>query len=140
METSQFEAVKVSIKQDNTGYVLTLRIHPDELPEVIMRDFVGSRYVAVLVRINDEERPMNREDELGRDMFRFSGMLCRDPNFWEFLADAGEIFDKSEKEATQWISSRLKVKSRSDIQKSQTAIDQMMRIKQEFNAWKMQKD
>jgi len=34
METSQFEAVKVGIKQDNSGYILTLRIHPDgvELP------------------------------------------------------------------------------------------------------------
>jgi hypothetical protein len=49
METSQFEAVKVSMKQDNSGYVLTLRIHPDEVPEEILRDFVGARYMAVLV-------------------------------------------------------------------------------------------
>jgi hypothetical protein len=27
METSQFEAVKVGLKQDNSGYILTLRIH-----------------------------------------------------------------------------------------------------------------
>ena len=27
------EAIKVAIKQDATGYVLTLRIHPDEIPE-----------------------------------------------------------------------------------------------------------
>ncbi len=33
METSQFEAVKVGLKQDSSGYILTLRIHPDEIPE-----------------------------------------------------------------------------------------------------------
>ena len=37
METSQFESVKVAIKQDNSGYILTLRIHPDEISEEISR-------------------------------------------------------------------------------------------------------
>jgi len=140
METSQFEAVKVAIKQDNSGYVLTLRIHPDDLPSEIMRDFVGARYMTVMVRINEDERPMNREEELGRDMMRVSGMLCRDPGFWEFLLDAGEIFDKSEKEATTWLQQHLKVKSRSDIPKSQQAVEKLLRIKQEYKEWKMVKD
>jgi hypothetical protein len=60
MKTSQFEAVKVAIKQDKTGYVLTLSIHPDEIPEEVMRDFVGARYQVVMVRLNGEEKPMNR--------------------------------------------------------------------------------
>jgi uncharacterized protein YcgL (UPF0745 family) len=136
METSQFEAVKVSMKQDNSGYVLTLRIHPDEVPEEILRDFVGSRYMAVLVRLNEEERPMNREAELAKDMVRISGMLCRDPQFWEFLSEAGGIIEKSEKEATEWLKDYLKVESRSDIAKSPTATEKMLGVKQEFTAWK----
>ena len=136
METSQFEAVKVSMKQDNSGYVLTLRIHPDEVPEEILRDFVGSRYMAVLVRLNEEERPMNREQELAKDMVRISGMLCRDPQFWEFLSEAGGVIEKSEKEATEWLKDHLKVESRSDIAKSQVATEKMLGVKQEFTAWK----
>jgi hypothetical protein len=68
METShpQFEAVKVGIKQDNSGYILTLRIHPDDLDERIMRDFVGARYMTVMVRLNEEEKPMNREQSWPR--------------------------------------------------------------------------
>jgi hypothetical protein len=31
---SQFEGVKVAMKQDKTGYVLTLSMHPDEVPEL----------------------------------------------------------------------------------------------------------
>ena len=136
METSQFEAVKVSMKQDNSGYVLTLRIHPDEVPEEILRDFVGARYMAVLVRLTDEERPMNREAELPKDMVRISGMLCRDPQFWEFLSEAGGVIEKSEKEATEWLKDYLKVESRSDIAKSPQATEKMLGVKQEFMAWK----
>lgn len=140
METSQFEAIKVAMKQDNTGYILTLRIHPDEVPDALLRDFVGSRYMAVMVRMNDDDRPMNREAELAKDMVRVSGMLCRDPKFWEFLADAGEIFEQSEKEATNWMHKYLKVESRSDIPKSQQAIEKLLGMKEEFKTWKMVKN
>lgn len=136
METSQFEAVKVGIKQDNSGYILTLRIHPDDLDERIMRDFVGSRYMTVMVRLNEEEKPMNREAELAKDMVRVSGMLCRDPKFWEFLAESGQIIEKSDKEATEWLKTYLKVESRADIGKSPQATEKMLGIKQEFAAWK----
>jgi hypothetical protein len=140
METSQFEAVKVGIKQDNSGYILTLRIHPDELPEEIMRDFVGSRYMTVMVRLNEEERPMNREQELARDMVRISGMLCRDPAFWQFLQESNQIIERSEKEATTWLKTYLKVESRADISKSQQAVEKMLWIKQEFVSWKNRAD
>jgi hypothetical protein len=138
METShpQFEAVKVGIKQDNSGYILTLRIHPDDLDEQIMRDFVGSRYMTVMVRLNEEEKPMNREQELAKDMVRVSGMLCRDPDFWQFLQESGQIIEKSDKEATEWLKTYLKVQSRADIGKSQKATEQMLGIKQEFAAWR----
>ena len=140
METSQFESVKVALKQDNSGYVLTLRIHPDEISEEILRDFVGARYMTVLVRLTEEERPMNREAELGRDMVRVAGMLCRDPMFWEFLDESSAIFDKSEAEATDWMQTYLKVESRSEIAKSKQAIDKLIGMKTEFNTWKQAKN
>jgi hypothetical protein len=34
----QFEARKVALKQDRTGYVLTLSLHPDEIPVELLRD------------------------------------------------------------------------------------------------------
>jgi hypothetical protein len=140
METSQFESVKVALKQDNSGYVLTLRIHPDEISEEILRDFVGARYMTVLVRLTEEERPMNREAELGRDMVRVAGMLCRDPMFWEFLDESSAIFDKSEAEATDWMQTYLRVDSRSDIAKNKQAIDKLIGMKTEFNTWKQAKN
>lgn len=136
METSQFEAVKVAMKQDRTGYILTVSIHPDEVPSEILRDFIGARYQVVMVRLTGEDRPMNREQELSKDMVRAAGILCRDEKFWQFLFEAGEIIDKSEEEATTWLKNYLGVKSRSEIAESAKATEKMMGIKQEFQTWK----
>jgi hypothetical protein len=39
----QFEARKVAMKQDRTGFVLTLSIHPDDLPDELIRDFARGK-------------------------------------------------------------------------------------------------
>ena len=96
--------------------------------------------MTVMVRLNEEEKPMNREQELAKDMVRVSGMLCRDPKFWEFLSESGQIIEKSDKEATEWLKTYLKVESRADIGKSQQATEKMLGIKQEFAAWRSRSD
>lgn len=53
-----FEAVKVALKQDKNGFILTLCVHPDQIPEELLRDFVGARYGVAMVRINDDETPV----------------------------------------------------------------------------------
>ena len=66
MSAMQFETVKVALKQDATGFVLTLKIHPDEIPEELMRDFVGARYMIAMVRLNDDEQPVRYKSRASR--------------------------------------------------------------------------
>lgn len=136
MKTSNFEAVKLALKQDKNGFVLSLSIHPDELPEEVIRDFVGARYQVVMVRINEDEQPMNREHELSRDYVRMAGILCRDKKFHEFLVEANQIFDADEEAATEWLKQELGVKSRTEIPQHQTAVSRLLSIQQEFSLWK----
>jgi hypothetical protein len=81
----QFEARKVALKQDRTGYVLTLSLHPDEIPVELLRDFVGARYACALVRIQDDESPTAYSNRV-----QTAGMLCRAVEFQEFLGTADE--------------------------------------------------
>lgn len=81
----QFEARKVALKQDRTGYVLTLSLHPDEIPVELLRDFVGSRYGCALVRIQDDESPTSYSNRVQQ-----AGMLCRQEEFQDFLGTADE--------------------------------------------------
>jgi hypothetical protein len=136
MQTSQFESVKVALKQDKTGFVLTLSIHPDDLPEEILRDFVGARYQVVMVRLNNEERPMNREQEHSNDGVRTAVMLCRDSAFHKFLYEGSHIFIANEEEATNWLKEYLDIKSRAEIKESNHAIEKLRGLTREFTAWK----
>lgn len=136
MTPSQFEAVKVAIKQDKTGYILTLSIHPDEIPAEVMRDFVGSRYQVVMVRLNGEEKPMNRDQEHSRDLVRTAGILCRDKTFHKFLLETGQVLEASEEEAISWLKDTLKIVSRSELSTNFRAAKQFTLIHQEFLSWK----
>lgn len=129
MDTSQYEAVKVSMKQDATGYVLTLRIHPDEVPEEILRDFVGARYQVVMVRLASDDQPMTRQP----NYVQLAGMLCKNSNFREFLIQRGDIFDPED--ATEWLRTSLGVKSRKELEHNQDAVKRLVQINRDFQSW-----
>ena len=136
MKTINFEAIKMALKQDKDGYVLTLRVHPDDLDQDLMRDFIGSRYQVVMVRLNESEAPMDREAELsGAKAVRVAGMLCRDPKFWEYLHQDLQIIEASEKEATEWLRNYLNVQSRSDVKSSPEAQALLDKVHKEYKQW-----
>jgi hypothetical protein len=136
MDAINFEGVKVALKQDKTGYMLTLSIHPDEIPEAMLRDFVGARYGVAMVRINGEEKPMNREQEYSPDLVRSSAILCRDPHFWDFLYETGQTFDKSEEATTAWLKQECEIESRAELKTKISAASKYKFIFKEFQGWK----
>ena len=136
METSQFEAKKVALKQTKDGIVMSLAIHPDELPEELMRDFVGARYMVVMVRLGDDEKPINREEFAGGQMVKLAGMLCRDAKFWDYLQDQGMLFDLSESACIEWLQSYLNIPSRADIKTSLEAQGALKMLYAQYKEWK----
>jgi hypothetical protein len=131
MKTIQFEGMKISLKQDKSGYVLNLSIHPDDIPDDLLRDFVGARYQVVMVRLDQDEKPMDKEEEFaGEKSLRIAGMLCRDPNFWKFLYQDDQIFVQDHENAADWVRNYLNVPSRSDLKtnvEAQKLLDQLYR-------------
>ena len=79
MNALQFEGLKVALKQDATGYVLTLKVHPNEIPEELLRDFVGARYMVAMVRLNDDETAIPYQNRVKQ-----AGMLCRNKVFFDW--------------------------------------------------------
>lgn len=135
MKTLQFEGVKVALKQDKTGYVLTLNVHPDDIPTDLMRDFVGARYQVVMVRIGDDDRPMNRDHEYARDPVRSAGILCRDINFAKWLVETGNIFEAKEEDVVDWLKSELGISSRAELKNNPQAVKKLWTIEEEYKLW-----
>ena len=51
-----FEAVKVSMNQDKNGIILRLNVHPNDCPKELHTDWVGTRYMVAMVRLNEGVR------------------------------------------------------------------------------------
>ena len=136
IQTLQFEGVKIAMKQDKTGYVLTLNVHPDEVPEALLRDFVGARYQVVMVRLNGEERPINRDAEYSRDAVRTAGILCRDSMFAQYLMDIGQIFEMTESAVVAWLKEELEIQSRSELKENFQAAKKLQFVIKEYHSWK----
>ena len=131
MNTIQFEGLKVALKQDQTGYLLTLRLHPDEIPEDLLRHFVGARYQVVMVRIGHDEAAMPEDKPVQR-----SALLCKEPKFWEYLWDDGQIMDQSEADATAWLRDYLGITSRSELKTNTEAQQLFQKLEREYQSWK----
>jgi len=136
MDTLQFEAVKIAMKQDKEGYVLTLRVHPDEVPDALFRDFVGARYQTVMVRLNGVDKPMSQDDLLSRDLIRLAGIICRESSFadWLFIQDL--IPQPSEQNAVEWLRAELDIQSRSELKDNAKARGRFVQINSEYQTWK----
>jgi len=133
----QFEGIKTGLKQSKDGYVLTMAVHPDDLPDDLMRDFVGSRYVVVMVRLGDDEKPMSREHEFpGDHAVKMAGILCRDSEFWDWLEHKDLVTLKGEKECATWLGFYLGIESRKELKTDGEARELFNRLKASFEAWR----
>lgn len=124
------------MKQDKSGIILTLNIHPDDLPLELLRDFVGARYQVVMVRLNGDDKPMSRDNEYSRDPVRAAGILCRDPLFAEYLHEGFQIFDKSEDRVADWLKENLEIQSRTELRENPQKAMKFWNIQKEFQQWK----
>ena len=129
-----FEAIKVSIRQNKDGYILTLAIHPDEVPEEILRDFVGSRYAVAMIRIGDDEMPYERPKP--NTYVQTAAILSKDPAFHRWLDATGSTFSANEEDAAWMICEFCEIQSRADLANNTEAQHRLIDMKKEFDAWK----
>jgi len=125
----QFEARKVALKQDRTGYILTLSLHPDEIPEELLRDFVGARYACAIVRIQDDESATPYSNRVKQ-----AGILCRTDSFQDFLEMPHEEAAASE------LCKRCGIESRTELHGNEIAKQIFDDILKEYESWRAKND
>jgi hypothetical protein len=135
MSALQFEALKVALKQDATGYVLTIKIHPDEIPQELMRDFIGARYGVAMVRINDDESPMVVKNRVQK-----AGMLCRHNWFHRFLEECYEMSNANEATATRFLHDICGISSRTELNGNADAQQAFDKLVDEYEEWSKKND
>lgn len=130
MNALQFEAVKIALKQDRTGFVLTLNIHPDEIPSELMRDFVGARYGVAMVRIQDNESPTHYENRVKK-----SGILGRSKRFHLWLRKENGLTIDGEDDAVEAIHRICGIQSRTELNGNKQAQDKFDELVSDYEQW-----
>ena len=126
-----FEAVKVSMSQNKDGVMLRLAVHPNDCPPELHTDWVGSRYVVAMVKLNDQDEPDERQEQKRIErLISACGLLCRNEDFWSFLMVGNE------EEAVNEIRERCGIKSRTEFRDNVEARNKFEEIRGEFTKWK----
>jgi len=144
----KFEAVKTSFRQTREGYHLTLVLHPNDVPNELYTSWVGTRYQCVLVELNDQDKPVEREGvEEGRRAVAVAAQLCRSTGFQHYIADMnGEDFHMTkhdaksgksytlgdEEAAAVRLRSLCGVESRADIAGNSLATEKLLKLKEAY--------
>lgn len=54
------EMVKYALRQTKDGIVVSFVVHPNDIPAALQTSAIGSRWIAALVQIGDDEKPIQQ--------------------------------------------------------------------------------
>jgi len=136
-----FEAVKVSMSQDRNGIILRLNVHPNDCPPELHTDWVGTRYMVAMVRLNDSDEPETREEQRRIErLIASAGLLCRNAEFGQYLNEIGLIEEvdpfKIEAAAVEAVRQHCGIKSRSEFRDNVDARNRFEELREDFRVWK----
>jgi hypothetical protein len=140
-----FECKKDGLQQRQSGdWVLRLTVAAVDMDQRITTASMGTRFMCVLVEINDDETPVDHKSE-DRDKWRAlgpakqAGIRCKDPVFWAFLREeTGYLNIYVEEGAAQTVRELCNVLTRSDLGKPGFSDQRVLwfALDQKFQAWK----
>jgi hypothetical protein len=131
-----FEAKQIGMTKDKNGFVLKLSVHPDDVPDEIMRDWVGSHYMVAMVKLDDDGKPVKTKKTQAKEeadkVVRMAGMLCRNEKFWAYMSGIFDTEIKNEEEAVEELRDFLGIGSRKELAENQGARSDFLKIVQGF--------
>lgn len=144
-----FEAVQIAAQKTKDGFILKLAIHPSEVPESIMRDYVGSRYTVAMVKMDDDQTPIMPQEKRKQDkVVTTAVMLCQNEKFWEYMNEISSEMPQGEQQpdwvlasvhdedtAKEWICSYCEISSRSELKDNHNAREKFLGLVGDFEHW-----
>lgn len=86
------EVKKDGLSQRQDGrWALRVIIHPNDFPAALSLAPMGTRYIAALVEIGENEEPIVKPDaplkpaDKSKSYAQRAGILCNEPAFWKFF-------------------------------------------------------
>ncbi|CAB4122873.1 hypothetical protein UFOVP28_60 [uncultured Caudovirales phage] len=130
-----FEAVKIAVRQDRNGYVVNLSVHPDEVPDALLRSPVGTRYAVAMVEWDTMEMEALEPPPVAVvpihkpwSMMKQASVLCKSEQFQNWI---GAFTEAS---ATAALKLRLGIDSRKELEYNEPAREKFLGLVKDFNS------
>ena len=134
----KFECIFQSMRKTKEHISLTVSLHPNEVPRDLLADPIGSRYMAALVRLGDDEEIIPPRIQMNNSrLVQAAGMLCRDEKFQQWLVDSGCATELSEEAAGSALRRLLCIDSRRQIGEEEQTAEHFRQIKEVFESGKL---
>lgn len=116
------EVKKHAYRQTQDGIVISFVMHPNDVSPDLAAAALGTRYMAALVEIGDDEQPVEKPKERQRfdtlPAGQQAAMRCNEMSFWRFLEWKLDLRDKSvtdEECAAGFLRAHFKIDSRTKL-------------------------
>ena len=112
------------------GVMLRLAVHPNDCPSDLHTDWVGSRYMVAMVKLNDQDEIETRQNEQAiQRIISSCGLLCREIDFQTYLG----VDD--EDAAVSMIREKCGISSRTEFRDNVIAREKFIEIREEYKKW-----
>lgn len=135
------ELRKIAYRQSaKDGLVITFAVHPNDMPAGLAASPIGTRFMAALVEIGDDEKPVNQKEKQSKAFKDMSfaqqaGMLCNDPSFKKFMK---ETTDFTHGDVPLMVRQFCGVESRKDILPGTSAATMWTALISDYRAWNLE--
>jgi hypothetical protein len=145
-EAIKFEVKKDGLQQRQSGdWMLRFTVAATDMDRIITDAPMGTRFICVLVEINDDETPVDHTAQ-DRDKWaalghaKQAGIRCKEPSFWAFLSEefAGPQV-RNEEGAAALVRDICGVSSRSEFSKPGMQKQRILwnQLDHAYQAWKV---
>lgn len=159
------ELVKYALRQSKDGIVISFVVHPNDIPAALQTSHIGSRWMAALVQIGDDERPIpptekekstpatndpatsrpvsdkpragTKRDWNDLQPQQQAGMRCGEPSFVAFLKECRPDDWAEATDAAECVRLICGVHSRVELGTKQAARVIWHQLDTQYQAWKV---
>lgn len=129
------EFVKIGLRHTKDGIIFQFAFHPADLPEDLIRDPLGTRYLGAFVRLSEHDQPVAAKGtEEGRLAVKQAATLCADEKFQGWLCFNGYADEVSEEAAAIAVRTYCGIASRSELKTNKEAQAKFVGLRDMFVA------
>jgi hypothetical protein len=133
----RLKAIGATSTKDGNWTKVEFQVHPSDDVSEMLRAGLNSRWLVVVVQLDDQDQPVTPEKPKGGELAKRAGILCSDSRFWAWSSKRHEYLlpadpKNAEGMATAYLRIECDIKSRAELDHNPEAAEKFKALEFEF--------